>query len=211
MEWLSVSATAPEASALDRAVAVLRAGGLVIYPTDTLYGLGVDPRVASGVERVFAVKGRPSGHALPLIVASLEQAAEEVGVLSETATRLARRFWPGPLTLVAAARPGLAPGVASADGTIAVRTPDHAVARGLAARLGFAITSTSANVSGAEARQTAREAVAGLESQVDLVLDGGPTPGGLPSTIVDARFERPRLVRTGAVAFDLVLQAATHR
>lgn len=210
MEWLRVDDLAPEAAALERAAAILRAGGLVVYPTDTLYGLAVDPRLPHAVERVFEVKGRPGRQALPLIVASLGQ-AEEVAVLSDIARRLAGTFWPGPLTLLAEARPGLARGVAGADGSVALRVADHAVARGLAFTLGFALTSTSANPSGGEARQSAVEAAAELGGKVDLVLDGGPTRGGLPSTIVDARGEPPRLIRTGAVPFHLVLQAMTLR
>lgn len=209
MEWLRVNATGPDRSALERAAVVLRSGGLVIYPTDTLYGLAADPRSATAVARVFAVKGRPAGQALPLVAASFEQAGQDVAVLSEDAARLGRRFWPGPVTLVAEARPGLAAGVAADDGTIAVRVPDHEVARGLAAALGFAVTSTSANPSGGDAPQTAEQAAEGLEGQVELVLDSGPTRGGAPSTIVDARVRPARLVRAGAVPFEIILQSST--
>lgn len=210
MDWLRVSAAEPDADALRRAAAVLRAGGLVVYATDTFYGLAADPRNAAGVDRVFGVKGRPAGQALPLVAASVEQAERDVAVLSGTSERLARRFWPGPVTLVADARAGLAPGVASESGTVALRVPDHPVARGLAAALGFAVTSTSANPSGGEAPQSAEQAAAGLAGQVDLVLDSGPTRGGLPSTIVDARTSPLRLLRAGALPFDMILEFATH-
>lgn len=206
MEWLRVSASEPDAEALRRAAAVLRAGGLVIYPTDTLYGLAADPRVEAGVNGVMRVKGRPANQALPLVAASVGQAEHQVAVLSEISVRLARRFWPGPLTLVADARQRLADGVAGDGGTLALRVPDHAVARGLADALGFAVTSTSANPSGREAPQTAEQAALGLQGQVDLILDAGPTHGGLPSTIVDARTPPPRLLRAGALPFDLVLE-----
>lgn len=211
MDWLRVSASAPAAAALERAAAVLRGGGLVIYPTDTLYGLAVDPRLPRAVAKLLSAKGRPAGRALPLIAATLEQAADDMAVLSGVSLRLAARFWPGPLTLIAEARAGLAPGVADDRGTVALRVPDHAVARGLAAALRFGVTSTSANPSGGEAAQTAEGAAAGFGDDVDLVLDGGPSPGGLPSTIVDARDDPPRLVRAGAVSFDVVLGAVTCR
>lgn len=207
MEWLRVSASAPEPAVLARAAGILRAGGLVVFPTDTLYGLAADPRHAVGVGRVFEVKGRPAGQALPLVAADLEQAQGEVARLSADALRLARRFWPGPLTLVADARPGLAPGVAGEDGTVAIRVPDHDVARGLAAALGFAVVSTSANPSGGAPTRDAGTAAALLEGLVDAVLDAGPTRGGLPSTIIDARVQPLRVVRPGAVPIELIFDA----
>jgi L-threonylcarbamoyladenylate synthase len=208
VEWLSVDGTDPARESLVRAGDVLRAGGVLIYPTDTLYGLAADPRNASAVERVLGVKGRPEGQALPLIAASAEQATLAAR-LSGTAWRLAERFWPGPLTLVADACPGLAHGVAGRDGSVALRVADHAVARGIAEALGFPIVSTSANRSGGQPWRSAREAAADLGGDVDLVVDGGPTPGGAPSTIVDARLDPPRLVRAGAVPFELVLEVLT--
>lgn len=201
--------SAPEAPALARAADVLRRGGAVVFPTDTYYGLAADPRRADGVARVFEAKGRASGVPLPLVAASLEQADRDVALLSGAALRLARRFWPGPLTLLASPRVMLAPGAAADDGSIALRVPDHAVARALAEALGFAVTSTSANASGREAVTSARDAAASLAGAVDLVLDAGETPGGSPSTIVDARVEPPVLVRAGAVPFHEVLDAVS--
>lgn len=205
-----MNATAPDAAVLARAADVLRGGGAIIFPTDTFYGLAADPRRADAVARVFAAKGRPSGVPLPLVASSLEQAEREVAFLSGTASRLARRFWPGPLALLAAPRLPLVGGVAGGDGSVALRVPDHAVARALAAALGFAITATSANASGRPSLRTAEEAARELEGRVDLVLDSGPTPGGLPSTIVDARVDPPLLVRNGAVPFQVILDAVSH-
>jgi L-threonylcarbamoyladenylate synthase len=207
VEWLTVNASDPDPGAIRRAAEAIGSGGVVIYPTDTLYGLAADPRQAFAVERIFAVKGRPGGQPLPLVVSGLGQ-ARAVAALGRSALRLAERFWPGPLTLVADARPGLAAGVAGADGSVALRVPDHRVARDLADAVGFAITSTSANPSGGEAPRHAHDAAAGVP-EADLILDGGPTAGGPPSTIVDARTDPPRLVRDGAVAFRLVLETLT--
>jgi L-threonylcarbamoyladenylate synthase len=209
VEWLRVSAADPDPGVIAHAAKVVTSGGIVIYPTDTLYGLAVDPRLPSAVERIFAVKGRAGHQALPLIAASREQASELVASFSPAALVLAERFWPGPLTLVADARPGLAVGVAEKDGSVAVRVADHPVARRLAEAVGFAVTSTSANLSGGEPSRVARDAAADLAVQVDLVIDAGPTAGGPPSTIVDARVDPPRLVRAGAVPFRLVLEALT--
>jgi L-threonylcarbamoyladenylate synthase len=196
---------------LDRAAAVLRAGGVIIYPTDTLYGLAVDPTLPAAVGRLLALKGRPQGQPLPLIAGSIEEADASAGRLSETARRLARRFWPGPLTVLVEAREGLAPGVADADGSVAVRVPAHAVARRLAAAAGGVITSTSANQSGGEASAAATRAAESLGAEVDLVLDAGATPGGAPSTIVDTRHGPVRLVRAGVIPFEHVLEAAARR
>lgn len=202
-----MSPTNPEPRTLAVAADVLSRGGLVIFPTDTLYGLAADPRNTRAIDRVFHVKGRRSGQALPLVAASLDQVERSVGHLSKLTRRLALLFWPGPLTMVVEAGQDVVPTILGKGGTVAIRVPDHAVARGLSARFGFPIVSTSANRSGHPAPSTADEAIASLDDEVDLVLDGGPAPGGEPSTIVDARGESVRLLRAGAVPFSRVLEA----
>lgn len=208
MEWLRVSAADPDPVPIERAAAVLRSGGVVVFPTDTLYGLAADPRLGDAVARVFAIKGRPAGQPLPLIAADARQAQERI-VLSGLGRRLSDRFWPGPLTIVGDALPGLAEGVDGGTGTLAVRVPAHDVARRLAAALGCALTSTSANPSGGAAPRTAAEAAEALGERVDLVVEAGPAPGGLPSTIVDARVDPPRLIREGAIPFERILLTLT--
>lgn len=189
-----------------RACVVLRDGGVVAYPTDTFYGLAVDPRVPASVARLFAVKGRSAGQAVPLIASDEAQAAE-AAELNDAARQLARAFWPGPLSIVAPARSGIAAAVTSADGTVALRVPACEAARDLARAFGFCITATSANHSGEPAPTSAAVVRATMGAAVDLVLDGGETPGGAPSTLVDARLEAPRLVRAGAIAWDRVLRS----
>jgi L-threonylcarbamoyladenylate synthase len=185
---------------------VLRDGGVVAYPTDTLYGLAVDPRNGAAVRRLFDVKGRDATAAIPLIAASLEQ-ARLAGAFSEAHLKLARAFWPGPLTIVLPAVGSIATELLGTGSTIAVRVPAQPVAVSLAARHGFCITSTSANKSGRPAATTAEQVSNELTDAVDLILDGGPTPGGAPSTIVEVTSDGARLLRAGAIAWDRVLES----
>lgn len=185
---------------------MLRDGGIVAYPTDTLYGLAVDPRSHAAVRRLFEVKGRAAGHAVPLIAADLPQ-AELAAVFDERARRLAEAFWPGPLSLVLTARPGLVADLLADDGSVAVRVPASDVSRALASGLGFCITATSANPTGQPPPSSPAVVDRILGTRVDLVLDFGESPGGAPSTIADLRGPVPRLVRSGAVAWERVLRS----
>lgn len=187
-----------------QAVEVLRRGGIVAYPTDTLYGLAVDPRRDDAVERLFAAKGRPASLAIPLIAADTAQ-ARAWGDFGAEALRLAEAFWPGPLSLVVPARPGLSARVPAADGTIALRVPAHAVGRDLAAGIGCPITATSANRSGEPPTSLPAEVAAAIGDRIDLLIDAGPSPGGLPSTIVACTPSGARLIRAGAIAWERVL------
>lgn len=201
-----VRADALDTKILHEAVDALRHGGIVAYPTDTFYGLAVIPTDGRSLERLFDAKGREAGAAIPLVAASLEQADEFVGELTPLARRLADAFWPGPLTLVIAARRGLDPRLLAGGETVAVRVPAHGVAVALAEAAGSPITSTSANRSGQPPAQTADEVEASLGETVDLILDGGACAGGAPSTIVDVTGDSPRLVREGAIAWNRVVQ-----
>jgi L-threonylcarbamoyladenylate synthase len=206
MEYLLVDSLAPDIEMVRRAAAMIRAGGVVAYPTDTLYGLAADPRNADAVARLFAVKARAADQAIPLIATDLRQVERDVGRPTDLARRLASKFWPGPLTLIIAASPAIQPSVHGGSGRVAVRVPDHAVARMLAAECGCAITSTSANLAGQPAPGRADEIVPPLRDCLAALLDGGPTAGGRPSTIVDATGPEPVLVREGVVAWARVLE-----
>lgn len=198
---------APDRAGIDAAVAVLRRGGVVAYPTDTLYGLAADPRSDAAVERLLAVKGRDRASAIALIAADAAMAegvaASGFGPLER---RLASAFWPGPLTIVVPAAPGMAAALAP-HGTLGVRIPAHLVARSLSGAFGGCITATSANLSGGPPAVTADAVAATLGELVDLLLDAGPAPGGAPSTIVEVVDGRPVLHRAGAVAWDRVLKS----
>ena len=195
-----------DGTVIDRAADALREGLLVAYTTDTFYGLAVDPRRDDAVERLFEVKGRDASTAIPLIAGSIEQ-AREVGVFTSVETRLAQAFWPGPLTIVVRARPGLSAALLGPGSTIAVRVPAHPVARALAASFGSCVTSTSANRSGKPPASSAAEAAAALGNRLDVIIDAGKTAGGPPSTIVEVRPHGLRLVRAGAVAWERVLRS----
>ena len=191
---------------LRHAVKVLVDGGVVAFATDTLYGLAVDPRSAQAIARLFAVKEREPGHAVPLIAAD-EQQVQQAGEWPVPAQRLAAAFWPGPLSLVLPASTSIHRDVQAADGSIAVRVPRSDAARALAAAFGFCITSTSANLSGQPPTNSPAVVRATIGARIDFLLDSGDAPGGAPSTIVDARQQPPRLVRAGAVPWDRVLES----
>lgn len=192
-------AEAPDTAALDEAARVLRAGGLVAFPTETVYGLGANVRDPEALARLFAAKARPADN--PLIVHAADPGAAWTVVARVTplATRLAARFWPGPLTLVLVASADVPAAVTAGLSTVAVRVPDHPVARALLQTSGLAVAAPSANRSGRPSPTTAEHVVADLGSAVDVVLDGGPCAVGVESTVVDARGEVPVVLREGAI------------
>jgi L-threonylcarbamoyladenylate synthase len=191
------------------AVAVLGRGALVAMPTDTVYGLGVALDSPHGLERLFAAKHRPLDKGIVLLLADHRQ-ADEVGLLGPAAQVLAAAFWPGGLTLVVPQRPdaGLPVELTGGAATIGLRLPAHASPRALAAAVG-PLPVSSANRSGDSPALTAQEVLAQLGDSPDvaLVLDGGPAPGGIASTVVDCAGGPPRILRPGAIAADLLIAA----
>ncbi len=188
----------PDVAVLADAAAVLRGGGLVAFPTETFYGLGAAAMDRGAVRRIFALRGRLATQPLLLLVDSLEM-VEQVGTLTRTARELAARHWPGALTLVVQARAEVPSEVTAGTGTIGVRVSPHPVAHGLVVALGAPVTAPSANPSGQVPPTTAGGVVAYFAHGLELVLDGGTTLGGEPSTVVDTTVEPPRLLRQGAV------------
>jgi L-threonylcarbamoyladenylate synthase len=206
MLTLLISPRAPEPPLIARAVDALAVHRIVAYPTDTLYGLAVDPRSDEAVERLYTVKGRQAGVPIPLIAGSLEQ-AQELAAFSDAELRVARAFWPGPLTIVLQPRHPVSRRVLGGGRTVAVRVPANSIACALASAFGFCITATSANRSGEAPARSADAAMTALGDAIDLVLDGGPSEAGPASTIVEIEASGARLVRAGAVAFDRVLKS----
>jgi L-threonylcarbamoyladenylate synthase len=191
------------------AIALLRAGGIVAVPTDTVYGIAADMALPDAIERLFAAKQRPPEKAVAVLLADAAQ-ADELGVLSPAAAVLAQRFWPGGLTLVLPLRPGarLPRVLAGGAPTVGVRVPDHPTPRALAAVLG-PLPTTSANRSGEADARDAREILERLGESLALVLDGGPIRGGPASTVVDCTLEWPSILREGAIASASIAGALT--
>jgi L-threonylcarbamoyladenylate synthase len=202
MRRVFVDPESPQRDAMQEAAKWILNGGIVALPTDTLYGLAADPFSAAAVARVFAVKGRDAGRALPLIAADTAQVSAHLGRLSATGQRLAERFWPGPLTLLVATAPGLARDVTGGTQMVGVRVPADAVARAICAATGRPITATSANVSGEPPTPDPDQVERTLGDRIDLLIDTGATRGGAPSTIVDVTGAEPALVRAGAIPWD---------
>lgn len=187
---------------LDAALVHLRDGGVVALPTETVYGLAAALHRPEGVERIFALKGRPEAKALPWQVASIEQADAAGFRFSARARRVAERFWPGPLTMVLERPPSCPPWFAQGSRGIALRIPDHGTARSLLSGHGAPLAVTSANRTGERESLSARElGLVFADARNLLVIDGGPAPGGVPSTVVDASGEEPVLLREGSLAF----------
>ncbi len=185
--------------AFSRCREVIAAGGVVVYPTDTFYGLGVDPRNAAAVRRLFEIKGRQAGQPILLLIGGADDVLNWAAEIPGRAGELIRQHWPGPLTVVFRARPDVAAELTAGTGTIGLRVPGNDITRRLLVYLGTALTGTSANISGAPSPATAEEAAAGLAGRVDLILDGGAAPGAKPSTVVDASVAPVRIIREGAV------------
>jgi L-threonylcarbamoyladenylate synthase len=198
----------PEGDVPREAVDAILRGAVVAYPTDTLYGLAVDPRQGEAVAQLRRVKARFQGGGLTLIAASLSQVESALGPLPPLGRRLADTFWPGPLTVIFVPAVSLAAGISAPDGSVAVRVPANALARKLAFAAGFPITATSANSAGETPAATGTEVAQLMGDAVALILEQPDVLRGAPSTIVDIRGAVPALVRAGVVAWDRVLQSA---
>lgn len=191
----------------------LEAGGMAIYPTDTLYGLGVDPRSEAGLSRLVSAKEREGGKPIPLIIDAPERARELAAHVPDSAARLMEKFWPGALTIVLPAAPGVPPAVTGGRRTVGLRVPDHPVPRALARAVGGAITGTSANRAGNPGFwRTAEEIVREFTGEVDWVLWDGPPPAAAAgaaspgSTVVEVLEGRLALLREGTIPFRAVAE-----
>ncbi len=187
-----------DAAAVEEAVAVLRRGELIVYPTDTLYGLGADPGNEAAVAKLFAAKQRPAGQPVSVAVGDLT-AARKLAMISDAAESLCAPWLPGPVTLLFRPSADAPRTIVSAENTVAIRVPNHPVALMLAKRFG-PITATSANVHGRPPPVEAWQAGEQLGESVDLYVDAGPCPVARESTIVDLTGPEPRVIREGAVS-----------
>ena len=185
---------------IKEAVDILKAGGVVAFPTDTVYGLGASAFDSSAVERVYQVKQRPHHLALPLLLAHEKQVKVVASAVSRSAAILMEHFWPGGLTLIVPKSPSVPASVTGGTDKVAVRVPAHIVPIDLITEFGVPLIGTSANLSNQPSALTADEVRAQLGNAVDLIIDGGRCPGGIESTVVDMTGDVPVVVRHGAVA-----------
>ncbi len=193
-------------STIEDGIAALRAGELVVYPTETFYGIGADAFSASALARLFRVKEREPGRPVGLIAADATMAFSVAREVPIDARRLADAFWPGPLTIVVPAREDIAPELAGPDG-IGVRVSPNPIARALSAGLGRPITATSANLSGEAPASTLDEARAGLGEKVKVYLEGGKLTASAPSTVIAVGGHGWRMIRVGAISEDQIAAA----
>lgn len=189
--------------AVSHALKVLKNGGLIALPTDTVYGLAATIHDPAAIDRLYQVKGRDLRKAIAVLIGDLAQLSLVTERLPETALRLVNRYWPGALTLVVHRNPDL-PNNLSQNNTIGVRMPDHDFTRELICRAG-PLATTSANLSGQVNPLSAEDVLAQLNGKIDLVLDGGYTPGGIPSTVVDCTQDMLVILREGAIRSDILL------
>jgi L-threonylcarbamoyladenylate synthase len=199
MRVLHVNSLSPEPVVIEEAAAILRRGGLVAFPTETVYGLGANALDVAAVAGIFAAKGRPSYN--PLIVHVVDESAARALAAEwpETASRLARAFWPGPLTFVLRKRDVIPDNVTAGLDSVALRVPAHPVALALLRAAGVPLAAPSANRSTGLSPTTAEHVVRSLGERVALILDGGPTDVGIESTVVDLRGTRPAILRPGVI------------
>jgi L-threonylcarbamoyladenylate synthase len=197
--------------AIEVALRLLEREGLLAFPTDTVYGVGALPFLPRAVARIHAAKGRPLTRAIPILLdgaTSLEQVCQDI---PDEARVLAAEFWPGPLTIVLKRKPAVPDVVTAGGATVAVRVPDNPFTLRLIEAAGGALAATSANLSGRPDAVTAQEVLAYLGGRIELILDGGPCPGGIPSTVVDLTGKSPQIVRKGAISLQQVERELARR
>ena len=191
--------------AIRRALEILQSGGLVAFPTDTVYGVGALAFDQRAIESIYAAKDRPVEKAIPVLIGDKDDLAKVADDVPLVALRLIDRFWPGPLTVLVPKKATL-PEAISATSTVGVRVPDHEVARGLL-QLAGPMAVTSANISGQASPITARQVLAQLGGRIAMIIDGGETPGGIPSTLVDCMGTEIQILREGPISKQELLSA----
>jgi L-threonylcarbamoyladenylate synthase len=196
---------AEDPQSISEALTVLREGGVVAFPTDTVYGIGVLVDDDGAIERLYRVKKRHDDKPIPVLVSAIKDVKQVALSMPSVARKLAAAFWPGPITLVIWRRDDLST-LLSAEPTIGVRMPDQKVALSLLDAIG-PLAVTSANVSGMPNSCTAEAVLDNLGGSIELILDGGETPGGIPSTVVDCTLEEPKILRSGPIHEEEIIAA----
>lgn len=192
----------PSAHLINKAAAVIRTGGIIVYPTETLYGLGADPLDSEAIKRLYEIKGREADKPIPYLIKDQEMLATLVDEIPPIGRQLMERYWPGPLTLIFQATEGLPPPLRGEAGTIGVRISAHPIARLIVEAVNAPLTSTSANPAGTGDLIDARSIAEILGDEVDLIIDGGEV-AGRGSTVVDLTVDPPKVVREGMIKVPL--------
>ncbi|HEY8392446.1 MAG TPA: L-threonylcarbamoyladenylate synthase [Capillibacterium sp.] len=203
-EIIRVNPEAPEKAALARAAAILRRGGLVAFPTETVYGLGAVIYNRPGVQRIFTVKGRPGDNPLIVHIYREEQLYELAIEVPATALVLARRFWPGPLTMIMPKKESVPEEVSGGLPTVAIRWPSHPVAQELLRQTDLPVAAPSANLSGRPSPTRGSHVITDLDGKIEMIIDAGPTGVGVESTVLDLTSARPRILRPGGVTREML-------
>jgi len=199
MKIITLDPENPDYELLQPAVEVIRRDGVIGYPTETVYGLGANAFSSRAVEKVYQLKARAKDKPLLVIAANLEQVTELVALLPERAVLLADTFWPGPLTMVLDASPGLPPALLAGGHKIGIRIPGSAICLELIRRCGVPITSTSANISGQQNPVSAGDVLKNFGDKLDLIINGGPSTSRLPSTVIAVENDAIKFIREGAI------------
>lgn len=199
-EVLPINPNAPEPDILAHAGNILRAGGLVAYPTETVYGLAASAFIPDSIARVFDAKGRPFGQPLPVQIASVAEVETLARNIPDAAEKLLADFFPGPLTLIFWRQPTVSLTITGGGETVGLRMPDHPVALGVLRAFGAPVVCPSANTTGRRAAMSAADVLEDLDGRLDLVLDGGPTTDRTPSTVLDVTVSPARIVREGKIS-----------
>jgi len=202
---LSVNSESPDIEAINRAVKVIQAGGVIVYPTDTVYGLGANALNPLSVLKVYKAKNRQLDRALPLIVTGLKM-AELLAVVTQKARKLIQVFWPGALTIILKKKPLVPPIVAGGKSSIGIRAANHSVPLMICKRLGLPLTATSANKHGGQNPIDVKDVLIQLQEGIDLVLDGGRTKIGIGSTVIDLTRNPPLILREGSIIKEAIEQ-----
>jgi L-threonylcarbamoyladenylate synthase len=203
-EILKVIGDNSEDAVLTYAAEMLTRGGVVAYPTETFYGLGVDATDEKAIRKIFTVKGRNFNNSISVIIDKIENLQALVQEVPDNALRLIRAFWPGALTIVFKASASVSPLLTAGTGKIGIRISSHAAARTIAAKLGHPVTATSANKSHAPECSTADEVVNQIGDKIDAIVDLGKTAGGMGSTIIDVTFNPAKILRQGVISWDAI-------
>ena len=201
VEWQTRVLSANDPDAVVETIEALRAGHVVAFPTDTVYGIGASAFIERAVASLYEVKERPPDKFIPLLLSSSRDLPQIAQPVSDLAWRLAERFWPGALTLVVPKGPTV-PDIVSSGTGVAARVPAHPVVPALIRQLGAPLATTSANLSGGASPATAEDVLAQLGGRIPLILNGGPCKGGIPSTVLDLTQLPPRILREGGITAD---------